>query len=106
MSDDLPPIKIGDHVTDREDDEDSATMLVVGLDTLRADAYELGDGGPTVAEVNPEYPETDDVVEVIFPQRTDLDVDKKRYAYPRERLSLETPLHDLEDEQEVNADAQ
>ncbi|WP_052367751.1 hypothetical protein [Haloferax sp. ATB1] len=93
----LPRLHVGDHVTDRDADEDEeddiATMLVVGLDTLRADAYELSDDGPTVADVNPAYPETDDVVEVTFPQRTDLDVDKKRYAYPRSRLQLEHPLH-------------
>jgi len=97
----LPALHVGDHVTDRdaeEDDEDDvATMLVVGLDTHRADAYELGDGGPTVAEVNPAYPKTDDVIEVTFPQRTDLDVDKKRYAYPRSRLRLEHPIHDRDE---------
>jgi len=102
----LPALHVGDHVTDRDtedDDEDSATVLVVGLDTLQADAYELGDGGPTVAEVNPAYPETDDVVEVTFPQRTHLDVDTKRYAYPRQRLRLEHPIHERnDDEGEVN----
>jgi len=99
----LPPLHVGDHVTDRdadEGDEDTATMLVMGLDTLQADAYQLGDGGPTVAEVNPAYPETDDIVEVTFPQRTDLDVDKKRYAYPRQRLRLKHPIHDRDDDDE------
>ncbi|RDZ53103.1 hypothetical protein C5C07_15320 [Haloferax sp. Atlit-4N] len=93
----LPRLHVGDHVIDRDADEDDsldiAAMLVVGLDTLRADAYKLADDGPTVADVNPAYPATDDVVEVTFPQRTDLDVEKKRYAYPRSRLRLEHPLH-------------
>ncbi len=65
-TDALPALHIGDHVTDRDDD-DGAPMIVVGLDTLRADAYELGNGGPTVAAANPDYPEQDDVVEIVFP---------------------------------------
>jgi hypothetical protein len=105
MPEDLPPIHVGDHVRDRDDEDDSATMLVVGLDTLRADAYELGDGGPTVAEVNPDYSSTDDVVEVIFPQRTVLDVDAKRYAYPRSRLRLEQPIHDIDADLDGDRDA-
>jgi len=91
--DDIPSLHVGDHVVDCDEDEDAATMLVVGLGTLRADAYPLGDEGPTVADVNPDYPETDDVVEVTFPQRTDMDVDNKRYAYPRSRLQLKRPIH-------------
>lgn len=92
-----PALHVGDHVSDREDPD--GTMLVVGLDTLRADAYELANGGPTVADVNAEYPETDDVVEVVFPDRTDMDADKKRYAYPRTRLKLETPIHSRDEDE-------
>lgn len=93
----LDPLYIGDHVQDREDPD--ATMVVVGMDTLQADAYELGDGGPTVAEVNPEYPPTDDVVECVFPNRTDMDIDKKRYAYPRARLERIASVHSDEGEE-------
>ncbi|QLG47878.1 hypothetical protein [Natrinema halophilum] len=90
---DCEPIDVGDHVQDREDPD--ATMVVVNLDTLRADAYELEDGGPTVAQVNPDYPETDDVVEVIYPDRTDLTLEgKKRYAFPRSRLEVVARVHD------------
>ncbi|UHQ96443.1 hypothetical protein [Natrinema halophilum] len=90
---DREPIDVGNHVQDREDPD--ATMVVVNLDTLRADAYELEDGGPTVADVNPQYPETDDVVEVIYPQRTDLTLEgKETYAFPRERLEVVARVHD------------
>jgi hypothetical protein len=105
MSDDLLPIHVGDHVTDRDDEDDDTTMLVVGLDTLQADAYELGDPGPTVAEVNPEHPEEDDVVEVIFARRTDLDVEKKRYAYPRSRLRIVEPIHNIDADLDGDRDA-
>ncbi|OVE83181.1 hypothetical protein [Natronolimnobius baerhuensis] len=92
----FPQLDVGDHVTDREDQD--ATMLVVNLDTLRADAYEL-ESGPTVADVNPDYPADDDVVEVVFPQRTDVTLEAlKPYAYPRSRLQLETPIHDRDDD--------
>ncbi|WP_137288612.1 hypothetical protein [Natronorubrum halophilum] len=87
------PIDVGDHVQDEQDPD--ATMVVVGLDTLRADAYELKDSGPTVADVNPEYPTEDDVVEVIYPQRTDLELEgKKRYAFPKSRLEVVARVHD------------
>jgi len=96
-ADDLPDLHIGDHVQDRDDD-DGTTMLVVGLDTRKAAAYELEDG-VTIADVNPEYPAEDDVVEVVFPGRVDMEISSmRRYAYPRRRLELETPLHDRGEE--------
>lgn len=88
---DRGPIDVGNHVEDREDPD--ATMVVVGLDTLEADAYELGNGGQTVADVNPGYPETDDVVEVVYPDRTDLYLDQKRYSFPRQRLETIARVH-------------
>ena len=94
-SGELPALHIGDHVSDRED-EDGATMLVVGLPVATADEYEVG--GQTIAEYNPDYPAGDDVVEVIYPQRTDVDVRPiNEYAFPRSRLALEQPIHELED---------
>ena len=94
---DREPIDVGDHVQDRDDPD--TTMVVVGLDTLQADAYELDDGGPTVADVNPEYPPNDDVVEVIYPQRTDLELEgKKRYAFPKSRLEVVSRVHDRDEE--------
>ncbi|WP_436344480.1 hypothetical protein [Natronorubrum sp. FCH18a] len=94
---DREPIDVGDHVQDEQDPD--ATMVVVGFDTLQADAYELGDGGPTVADVNPEYPATDDVIEVVYPQRTDLKLEgKKRYAFPRSRLEVVGRVHDRDEE--------
>ncbi|WP_049966949.1 hypothetical protein [Natrinema thermotolerans] len=86
------PIDVGDHVQDEQDPD--ATMLVVNLDTLQADAYELEDG-PTIADVNPEYPADDDVVEVVYPDRTDLSLeDKERYAFPKRRLEVENRVHE------------
>lgn len=88
----LPELFVGDHVQDREDPD--ATMVVVGLDTLQADAYELEDD-LTVADVNTEYPADADVVEVVFPDRTDMDIDQRRYAYPRSRLERVESVHDV-----------
>lgn len=86
------PLYVGDHVQDKTDPD--ATMLVANLDTLSADAYELEDG-LTVADVNTEYPANQDVVEVVYPQRTDLTLEEKdRYAFPRSRLELVESIHD------------
>lgn len=69
-------------------------MLVVNLDTVRADAYELEEG-QTVADINTEYPSNDDVVEVVYPNRTDLTLeDKERYAFPKSRLEVVSRIHD------------
>lgn len=90
------PLDVGDHVQDEQDPD--ATMLVVNLDTLQADAYELEDG-LTVADVNPEYPADDDVVEVIYPNRTDLDLEgKKEFAFPKSRLEVVNRVHDRDDD--------
>jgi len=89
---DPQPIDVGDHVQDEQDPD--ATMLVVNLDTLQADAYELEDG-LTVADVNTEYPADDDVVECVYPSRTDLSLeDKTRFAYPKSRLEIVNRVHD------------
>ena len=100
-SKELPPIYVGDHVTDR-DDEDGATMLVIGLPVADASEYEVK--GQTVAKYNPDYPSDDDVIEVVYPQRTDVDVrDSQTYAFPRSRLVVEQPIHDVEGDEEVSA---
>lgn len=99
-AEELPPIYVGDHVSDR-DDEDRATMLVVGLAVADASEYEVG--GQTIAEYNPDYPSDADVIEVVYPQRTDVDVrDSQTYAFPRERLELVASIHDLEGDAEVS----
>lgn len=98
-NDDLPPLHVGDHVRDRDADED-ATLLVVGLPLSRAATAEIDDDGTTVADVNPDYPAEDPVVEVIYPQRTDAFLSEKRkYVFPRERLELVEPVHDREGEE-------
>jgi hypothetical protein len=91
----LPPVHVGDHVTDRDDqDDDGATLLVVGLSPQPANHYTVT-GEQTVADYNEDYPEDDDVVEVTFPERTDIDITGRgQYAYPRTRLKLVAPLHD------------
>lgn len=93
LDDSLPSLHVGDHVTDRDED-DAATMVVVGLPLSRAATYAI-DEGTTVADVNPDYPEADHVIEVTYPQRTDVTLDdQESYAFPRERLELEAPVHD------------
>lgn len=96
--DDEPKLHVGDHVADRGDDEESvAPMLVVGLPPTSAAEYVVGDDDQTVADYNAAYPPADDVVEVVYPQRTDVALrDKQRYAFPRSRLRLVTPIHDID----------
>ncbi|MFW6382519.1 MAG: hypothetical protein ACOCZD_00590 [Haloferacaceae archaeon] len=91
-ADDLPALDIGDHVEDRDAD-DPARMVVVGLPPATTDDYELDDGR-TVADVNPDYPPADDVVQTIFPEETGVDVrHHKRYTYPRSRLRRVAAVH-------------
>jgi hypothetical protein len=96
MSDELPPIHVGDHVHDREDD--SARMIVVGTPPTPADEYHCSED-ETVANYNEDYPADDDVVEIKFAQRTCIDLSHSdSYAYPRSRLQLDEPIHDLEED--------
>ena len=92
----LPPLHVGDHATDRDED-DSATLVVVG--TPPETAAERQAGAKTVAAWNPDYPAEDDVIEVVYADRTDVDIGPlKRYSFPRSRLALEEPVHDRDDE--------
>ena len=93
----FPELHVGDHVQDRED-ENGATMIVVGLPPETTGEYTV-DGTPLI-EYDEEYPASDDVVEVVYPQRTDVDVSENRYAFPRSRLRLAHAIHDRDaDEQ-------
>jgi len=99
LDDSLPPLSVGDHVQDREDPDHhkSATMLVVGTLLARAEIYEIDSDGRTVADVNPEYPDADHVVEVVFPERTTVDIEHlSTYAYPRGRLERTAAVHSEE----------
>jgi len=99
LDDELPNVHVGDHVQDREDPD--ATMLVVGTPLARAATYEIDDDGASVADVNPQYPAADHVVECVFPERTTVGLDELvEYAYPRERLERVSPIHDAEGDDE------
>jgi len=92
----LPDLHVGDHVHDRE--QDPRPMVVVGTPPAQADEYEADDG-TTIAEYNLDYPADDDVIEVKFAERTCVDLDHpKSYAYPRSRLRLDEPIHDIDAE--------
>jgi hypothetical protein len=100
--DDLPSLQVGDHVEDREEDEDGPTLLVVGLPYERAAERGVGDG-KTVAEHNPGYSEHDLVVEVVYPERTCAEVEHlPRYAFPRSRLERVAPVHSDDQEGEAS----
>ena len=93
--DELPPVHIGDHVTDR-DDADEPPLVVTGLPLERVGTYDV-DGTP-LAEYNPEYPPEDHAIEVAYLQRTDVYLaEQQTYAFPRSRLRLVTPLHDRDE---------
>lgn len=95
LDDSLPALDVGDHVQDREDLD--ATMLVVGTPPARAKTYQIDDDY-TVADVNPQYPAADHVVECVFPERTTADIKSLvTYAYPRERLERVATVHSDED---------
>lgn len=86
-----PPLNVGDHVEDRE--RDTSTMVVVGLSPKTADEFEFAEG-MTVADANPAFPADDKVVEVVFPNSADLELDTDdKYAYPRSRLMLTESVH-------------
>lgn len=91
MSDDRPPVHVGDHVIDR--DADDAPLLVVGRPADEADEYRI-DGVP-LSEYNPSYPGDDSVIEAVYPQRSDIALDTDQtYAFPRSRLRIDEPIHD------------
>lgn len=93
-----PPYRVGDHVTDREEDEEKP-MLVVSIPGHTAREYRVEGVNKTVAELNPDYPKADEVVEVVFARRTDSDLgNKKRYAYPSSRLELRHSIHPSDEE--------
>lgn len=88
---------IGDHVEDLEADEPEP-ILVVGLPGLSAEEYAFDEEtGKTVSDANPDYPKSDAVVEIVYPSRTDTDLDAPRYAFPRNRLRLRNAIHPTEE---------
>ena len=89
----FPTLRVGDHVIDREDDD--ATLLVVGIPGKLAREYEI-EGDTTLAQYNSEYPDHDEVIECVYPQRTHNAIPDQQYGFPRTRLRLETPVHDAE----------
>jgi len=90
---------VGDHVQDREAD-DERTMVVVGQPPERAHEYTVlvdGNQEKTVADYNEEYPDDDRVLEVTYPGRTDVMLDPgDSYAFPRSRLERVASVHDIE----------
>jgi len=78
-------------------------MLVVGIPGRLAREYRVEGSNDTVAELNPEYPKADEVVEVVFVQKTDTDLsDCKRYAYPASRLRHRNSVHPSEENSHAN----
>ncbi|MDS0284705.1 hypothetical protein [Haloarcula onubensis] len=99
---------VGDHVRDLEDDD--TTMLVVGAPAQTAEEYTISDSGmepaETVADYNPEYPATDDVIETVYAQRTDNALATgNTYAFPRSRLELVASIHDVDSDEGGEDDA-
>ena len=100
--DELPPLCVGDHVTDRDDPNDRP-LVVTGLPPQRATTYEIK--GTSLAEYNSEYPPEDPAIEVVYAQRTDVFLaEQPTYAFPRSRLRLVTPLHDRDERGDQEGD--
>ena len=88
-----PELHVGDHVTDREDDD--APLLVVGKSAKTAEEYYVE--GMRVTDYNPSYPEDDPVIEAVYPKRAAVSLDpSEAYAFPRSRLELVEPIHNVE----------
>jgi hypothetical protein len=98
MSDahDVEGFHVGDHVRDLEETEVDKPMIVTGIPGFMANEHEFKNG-QTVADVNPQYPEDDPVIEVRYPSRGDrLLTAPKRYAFPASRLEVVSPIHDVD----------
>ena len=100
MSDADQPLRVGDYVVDREDDQDSekdtSVMLVVELTLERADTVYIDDD-TTVADVNADEYATDNVIRVIYPIAGQTHVDNHEpYSFPRGRLERVAAIHDSE----------
>jgi len=99
--DDLPQLHVADTVEDCDDPD--ANMLVHALPSEPACEHEIDEKGTTVANINQDYPATDDVVVVTFPQRTDSTLGPlQTYAYPRSRIRLVDSFHDGDGDEEVS----
>lgn len=93
MSTAHPELHVGDDVIDREGDD--APLLVVGKSANQADEYYVD--GMRVADYNPSYPNDDAVIEAVYPKRAAVSLDaSKSYAFPRSRLELAEPIHDIQ----------
>lgn len=93
-----PAYRVGDHVTDREETE-AKPMVVVAVTAHTAEEYRVEGANKTVAELNEAYPADDEVVEVVFAQKTTADLENlKRYAYPASRLELRNRTHPTEED--------
>lgn len=85
-------IRVGDHVIDG-DANDPSVGVVISRSGLSAEEYAIDATNRTVADVNEGYPESDGVVNVVYPNGTDRDIDSlKRYAYPVSRLVVVTAI--------------
>jgi len=85
-------IRVGDHVIDG-DANDPSVGIVISRPGLSADEYVIDATNRTVADVNTGYPESDGVVNVVYPDGSDRDIDSlKPYAYPVSRLVVVTAI--------------
>lgn len=92
-ADDVVVPFVGDHVTDREDD-DEKTMVVTETTSYRADEFRLEGTEKTVADVNDPQYANDPVVNVVYPDRTDSTIHPlKEYAFPAGRLEITASVH-------------
>lgn len=88
-----PPLNVGDHVQETDGD---ATMLVVGLPSVHADAYEVQGGPLTVADYHDPKHAQERVIEAIYTNETDTALefdDDDVYAYPRGVLGRVAAIH-------------
>ncbi|WP_255171262.1 hypothetical protein [Natrononativus amylolyticus] len=84
-----PSLNVGDHVRDRE--EPSQLLLVAQHTATPAAEYCLGETTTTVADVNPAYDPTDEVLLVAYPHSGAADLaDLTMGPIPRGRLELVT----------------
>lgn len=100
-SDDEPVLHVGDHVM--VEGREATTVVIRASGTLAGDYY-VEKIDETVAEYNDCDPD-EPVYQVVFADRTDKDLaDCQRYPYPRSMLTLESPLHGRDADEDEGGD--
>lgn len=103
--DDLPNLNVGDHVQDRLDDEQNATMVVVERTPHTAISHTISHRRQ-MADGTPDRFYADRVIKVVLPDEEDTELDTDDVtAYPRGRLRRTAAVRGTDGEEGGEPDA-